>query len=161
MDLNGQFGHIESKSSTNSPLALFGSWRKWKTWNFSLVKILFLMGREIKWAIWTYSILTFYQQSFGIIWQLTHMKNLNLLKIVKIFAPICAGVMCVLWRITRHQIVLNLPLCIVKDNSTLEFIKNWSEGKLSLPLDFSSVALSSPSVVWFPCESIPIDSSAS
>ena len=40
------------------------------------------------------------------------MKNLNLLKIVKNFAPICVGVMCVLWRITRHQIVLNLPLCL-------------------------------------------------
>ena len=68
------------------------------------------MGREIEWAIWTYWILSFYQQLFGIILQLTHMKNLNLLKIVKIFAPICAGVMCVLRRITRHQIVLNLPL---------------------------------------------------
>ena len=74
------------------------------------MKFLFLVGRGIKQAIWTFSIITCYQQSFGIIWQLAHMKNLNLLKIIKNFAPICAGVMCVLRRITRHQIVLNLPL---------------------------------------------------
>ena len=42
------------------------------------------------------------------------MKNLNLLKIVKNFAPICASVMCVLRRITRHQIVLDLPLCFIQ-----------------------------------------------
>jgi len=35
------------------------------------------MGRGIKWAIWTFSIITCYQQSFGIIWQLAHMKNLK------------------------------------------------------------------------------------
>ena len=71
------------------------------------------MGRGIKQAIWTFSIITCYQQSSGIIWQLAHMKNLNLLKIVKNFAPICASVMCVLLRIMRHQIVLDLPLCIL------------------------------------------------
>ena len=69
------------------------------------------MGRGIKQAILTFSIITCYQQSFGIIWQVMHVKYLNLLKIVKNFAPICAGVICVLWRITRHQIELDLPLC--------------------------------------------------
>ena len=96
MDLNGQFGHIESKSSTNSPLALFGSWHKWKTRNFSLVKILFLMGREIKWAIWTYSILTFYQQSFGIIWQLHRINQHQFVKNCQNFCSIlCRCDVCV------------------------------------------------------------------
>ena len=39
--------------------------------------LFFLFRCEIKWLIWTYSIITCYQQSFGIIWQLTHMKNLK------------------------------------------------------------------------------------
>ena len=84
-----------------------------KNLKFFTCEIFFLMGRGIKQAIWTFSIITCYQQSSGIIWQLAHMKNLNLLKIVKNFAPICASVMCVLLRIMRHQIVLDLPLCIL------------------------------------------------
>ena len=80
------------------------------------MKFFFLMGRGIKQAIWTFSIITSYQQSFGIIGQVTQVKNFKLLKIVKNFAPICAGVMCVLRRITRHQIVLNLPLCNFTSN---------------------------------------------
>ena len=61
------------------------------------MKFLFLMGRRIKQAIWTFSIITCYQQSFGIIWQLGHMKNLEFVKIRQKFCSnFCQCYVCVM-----------------------------------------------------------------